>query len=113
MNKAEVHELSGCFVIHVDSHSIEVSGQGHASDKAMAERIALALDNHERMLAALRAVEAALGKDPHWNVSDLRLKIVRTAIAAADSQSDYCELCGKAMTKNTNDSICGLCRNTR
>lgn len=40
------------------------------------------------MLEALKEAFAALGKDPRWKVSTLRLDIIRGAIAKAEQYRD-------------------------
>lgn len=49
----------------------------------------IALHDEKRvsdLIAALEAVDAVLGKDSRWKVSDLRLKVVRAAISKAKGE---------------------------
>jgi hypothetical protein len=48
--------------------------------QANASLIVKAVNNHEALLEACREAYEALGKDRNWNISDLRLKTLKSAI---------------------------------
>lgn len=74
---------SGCFIVKVGDHEIEVCGQGFQADKAMAEFIAKACASHDALVAAAKETFLQLGTDPTWNISTLRLDVIRPALALA------------------------------